>query len=138
MSEKARVLLVDDDPDFLKMNHQVLKSEGYRVVCCGDLHEALAVIEKERPDLIITDLMMESLDSGFFFSRKIKGNHHFSKIPVIIITAARSKLGFDFIPRSEEELKAMNADAFFDKPVAPDVLLSKVKELLQSTAGKDL
>ena len=128
------ILLVDDDPDFLEMNRPVLEAKGYRVVCSPDPQAALARMAEEKPHLVITDLMMKSLDSGFSFARKIKSDPRFQEIPVIIVTAVSSRLRLDFSPRSLEELAAMKADAYFDKPVAPDALLAKIQELLNRPA----
>ena len=125
------VFLVDDDPDFLEMNRLILEARAYIVLCFRDPQEALKRMEKEKPDLVITDLMMRDLDSGFTFSRKIKEDRRFTDIPVVIITAIGSQRGFDLRPRTAEELAAMCADAYFEKPVAPQTLLSKVEELLE-------
>jgi two-component system cell cycle response regulator len=132
MSEtRPLILLVDDDRDFLDMNSRVLQAKGYRVSCFSDADRAWQSMEAEKPDLVITDLMMKSLDSGFSLARKIKSDSGFENIPVIIVTAVASRRGFDFNPRSQNELEAMRADAFFDKPVAPELLVVKVKELLE-------
>ncbi len=131
MSTKRKVLIVDDDIDFLKMYKQILETRGYRVLCCSDPREALEHMEKERPGLVITDLMMKTLDSGFSFSEKIKKDQRFIDIPVVIVTAVGSKRGFDFSPQTSEELEAMHADAYFEKPIAPGALIAKIEELLE-------
>ena len=125
------VLLVDDDIDFVEMNRHVLEARGYRVVAAHDPAEALKLMADQPPDLVITDLMMRDLDSGFAFARQIKENPATKKTPVIIITSVTSQLGFDFRPRTPEDLAAMHIDAYFDKPVAPSALLEKVKTLLE-------
>ncbi len=136
MAEPTRtILLVDDDRDFLELNRSVLAARGYRVVCHADIRQALQAVEAERPDLVVTDLMMNTLEAGFSFSRRLKEDPRFAAIPVIIVTAVGSQLGFDFRPRSDRELGAMGADAFFEKPVAPRALIAKVEELL--AAGRD-
>jgi len=125
------IMLVDDDYDYLEINKLHLESKGYRVLCFSDPREALKGMSAEKPDLIITDLMMEHIDSGFSFSKEIKSNPRFKGLPVIIITAIGSKRGFDFAPHTPEELAAMNADAFFEKPVVPEILIAKIAELLE-------
>jgi two-component system alkaline phosphatase synthesis response regulator PhoP len=124
------IMLVDDDQDFLEQNRALLEARGYRVACFSDPGEALANLRRERPELVVTDLMMKNLDSGFSLARAIKSEAGPSPIPVILVTAVASQRGFDFNPRTREELAAMNADAFFDKPVAPAALIAKVEELL--------
>ncbi len=124
------ILLVDDDVDFLEINRQILQGSGYRVACAEDPQAALAAMAREKPALIVTDLMMKSLDSGFSFARQLKADPQWAGIPVVIVTAVSSECGFDFRPRSPEDLAAMNVSAFFEKPVAPAALVSKVRELL--------
>ena len=126
----ATIMLVDDDRDFLEMNRSVLAAQGYRVECFADADQAWEKMESLVPDLVVTDLMMKSLDSGFSLAGKIKCDPRFTNIPVIIVTAVASRRGFDFNPQSREDLAVMGADAYFDKPVSPQLLIAKVKELL--------
>jgi len=128
---RGLIVLVDDDRDFLEMNRRILQAGGYSVQCYSDAEQAWAGIRQQPPALVITDLMMRSLDSGFSLARRIKQDPELGGLPVIIVTAAGAQRGFDFPPRSREELAAMNADAFFDKPVPPRELLAKVEELLR-------
>jgi len=131
------IMLVDDDLDFLEMNRHVLESRGYRVVCFSEPEKAFEQMAEEKPDIVITDLMMSTLDSGFSFSRRVKDDPRFRGIPVVLVTAVGSRRGFDFMPRSAEELKEMRVDAYFDKPVTPETLLAKVEELLERDGGED-
>jgi len=128
MGKPKLILLVDDDRDFLEQNRGVLAASGYRVSCFSNPQEALQAAEREPPDLVVSDLMMKALDSGFTLAREVKSR--WPRVPVILVTAAASQRGFDFSPRGSEDLAAMNADAFFDKPVAPDQLIAKVRDLL--------
>ncbi len=123
-----RILLVDDDRDFLEQNRGVLAGRGYRVDSFADSNEALRAAEAEAPDLVVSDLMMKALDSGFSLARAIKDRY--PQVPVILVTAVASQRGFNFSPRGAQDLSAMNADAFFDKPVDPAALIAKVEELL--------
>jgi CheY-like chemotaxis protein len=124
------ILLVDDDPDFVEMNRRVLEARGYRVAAAHDPAEAEKVLAERPPDLVVTDLMMRDLDSGFAFARRIKEDPRTRHAPVIIVTSVTSALGFDFRPRTPEDLADMHVDAYFDKPVSPQAFLDKVKELL--------
>jgi len=137
MAAKRTVLLVDDDPDFLEINRHVLEARGYAVRCFSSPQEALDQMVREKPDLVISDLMMRSLDTGFSLSRKIKDDPRFADVPVLIVTGISSRLGFDFAPRSAEELAAMRADAYLEKPTSPQLLIEKVEALLEPRAGKD-
>jgi putative two-component system response regulator len=134
MAEPATILLVDDDKDFLELERRILESRGYKVICFSDTQAALDALgasePADTPVLVVTDLMMKTLDSGFTFARALKADPRTAALPVIIVSAVSSQKGFDFRPRTDSDLAAMGADAFFDKPVAPEALLAKVKELL--------
>jgi CheY-like chemotaxis protein len=127
----ALILLVDDDPDFLEINRHILEAQGYRVACAAEPEEALRKMETEKPDLVVSDLMMSQLDSGFSLAQRIKRDPRFGAPPVILVTAVSSQHCLDFRPRTAEDLAAMHADAYFDKPVAAPALVAKVEELLE-------
>jgi len=128
------VLLLDDDADFLELERKIFQSRGYEVSGHHDPPSALAALadhaRQGRRILIVCDLMMKALDSGFTFARTVKGDPRFRDIPVIIVSAIASQKGFDFHPRTPEDLAGMNADAFFDKPVQPQALLAAAEKLL--------
>lgn len=133
----ALIYLVDDDRDFLDLLAGILTRAGHRVATFSEPQSALAGLDSaaaglpsELPAIIITDLMMKALDSGFSLAAAIKADPRFGAIRLIIVSAVASQKGFDFHPRSAQDLAAMHADAFFDKPVAPRALLDKVAELL--------
>ncbi len=129
-AEKGLILLVDDDFDFLEMNRFILEGAGYRVVTATNPSEAMRRIAAETPDLVITDLMMTSVDAGFAFSAQLKDDPRTKDVPIIISTSVSSQLGLDFRPDSAEDLQKMRVDAYFDKPIQAQALLAKVEELL--------
>jgi len=131
------VLLVDDDQDFLGMTRGVLEAGGYRVVCALDAEAALKVMGNNTPHVVITDLMMQAMSSGFSLARKIKEASQCQDVPVIIVTAASARVGYDFVPRNPGDLAAMHADAFFEKPVLPEALLTKIADLLGEARSRD-
>jgi CheY-like chemotaxis protein len=132
-AEQRSILIVDDDFDFLEINRIILEGAGYRVVTATNPDEARERIAAQVPDLIITDLMMDSLDAGFAFSASLKEDPRTAEVPVIISTSVTSQLGLDFRPRSSEDMQKMNVDAYFDKPIDGRVLVAKVAELLGET-----
>jgi CheY-like chemotaxis protein len=135
MVESPLIMLIDDDVDFVNLNKHILESKGYRVVSCFGTEEAIRAMGSQKPDLIITDLMMKELHSGFSFAQRLKDDPQFQTIPIIIVTAVSSKMGFDFRPHTAGELAAMHVDAYFDKPVPPQRLLEKVAHLLGKTTA---
>ena len=132
-SKPALILIVDDDYDFLEINRLILERAGYRVVTAAEPKQALVRMAEEKPDLVITDLMMTSLDSGFLFARTIKEDPRWAGIPVVIATSVSSALGLDFRPRSDADKAQMHVDAYFDKPLDAARLLATVGELLGAT-----
>lgn len=131
----ALILVVDDDYDFLEITRLLLERAGYRVTTAADPAQAFRKMADEKPDLVITDLMMTSLDSGFSFAQSIKNDPAYARTPVILTTSVSSLLGLDFRPRSAEEQVQMHVDAYFDKPLDTDRLLAKIAELLSGTAA---
>lgn len=131
------IMLVDDDPDFLDINRHILEPAGYRVRCATDPQAALAGMNEERPDLVITDLMMCNLDAGFSLARQLKRDARFAGVPVIIVTAVSAQAGYDFTPQTPADLAAMSADAYLSKPVAPRELLDRVEALLHAHPGRN-
>lgn len=124
------VVVIDDDYDVLEWCRLVLEPAGFAVCCFSDPESALTAMDDARPDAIITDLMMAHLDSGFDFARRVRSTPALARVPIIIMTAASSRHGFDFTPQSAADLAAMNVDAFFAKPAAPQALIAKLRELI--------
>jgi CheY-like chemotaxis protein len=128
--EQALILIVDDDYDFLEMNRFILENAGYRVATATKPDEAARRIDDETPALVITDLMMTSVDAGFAFSARLREDPRTAGVPIIISTSVSSQLGLNFRPESDDDLAKMHVDAYFDKPIDGEALLAKVAELL--------
>ncbi len=122
MASKKRVLLVDDEVDFVEVLRARLEDNNYEVLVAYDGEEGLDRAEKENPDLIILDLMLPRLN-GFDVCRKLKVNNNFKNIPIIMISAKFQANDVNFGI-------AMGADAYMTKPFEPRVLMEKIRELL--------
>jgi len=129
MKASGKILLVDDDSDFLEMHKAVLQNHGYDVLTATSGQEGLERVRAEMPDLIILDLMMEKHDAGFSFSKTVKTDPLFRKIPILMVTSVAEATGFRF--SLEEDGYWMKTDDFLDKPVMPEVLLERVDKLLR-------
>lgn len=129
MKPKGKILLVDDDPDFLEMHKALLVNHGYEVMTATSAKEGLEKVRSEMPHLIVLDLMMEKHDAGFSFSKQIKSDPLFKSIPILMVTAVADATGYKF--SLEKDGYWMKTDEFLDKPVQPSVLLSKVEKLLE-------
>lgn len=123
------VLVVDDDVDFLAQEKLHLERAGYRVITAGSRKEAEELLEKERPDLALVDLMMEEVDGGFTLCYHIKRKD--PTIPVIMVTAVASETGMGFDAATSEERQWVKADAMLAKPVRFEQLKREVDRLLK-------
>jgi len=128
MKSKGKILLVDDDLDFLEMHRAILMNHGYEVLTATNSQEGTERVRAEMPDLIILDLMMEKHDAGFSFSRSLKTDPLFKKIPILMVTSVAEATGFRF--SLQDDGYWMKTDDFLDKPVKPEVLLERVEKLL--------
>jgi two-component system alkaline phosphatase synthesis response regulator PhoP len=133
MKAKAKILVVDDDLDFIEISKLSLEGRGYQVLSAFNAKEGWKMVEKEKPELIIMDLMMERLDSGMALSQQIKGHPQYAAVPILMLTSIARDTGMDFTPRTEEDLRGLKVDDYSSKPIKPQVLLEKVERLL---AGK--
>ena len=122
------ILVVDDDSDYLFQLCFYLQKEGYKVVSAGSEKEALQILEKEKPDLAILDLMMENEDSGFRLSYRLK--RKYPEVPVIIATAVASETGINFGLNGDEDRGWIKADMYLEKGLRPDQMLFAVQKLL--------
>ena len=123
-----RVLIVDDDMEFVKLYSLYLRNKGLDVSAAYSAAEALEALKGTHPDIVVLDVMMEHFDSGFNASKAIKDAH--PDLPVILMTAISEETGLDFRPKNEEERELMHADAFLDKAASPEDLLTKIHELI--------
>jgi CheY-like chemotaxis protein len=122
-----RVLIVDDDKEFVKLYSLFLRNKGLEVTAAYSAAEALETLASSSPDVVVLDVMMEHFDSGFNVSKDIKEKH--PDLPVILMTAIGEETGMDFRPKNDEERELMHADAFLDKSASPENLLEKIEEL---------
>ena len=126
MEKKRKILLVDDDPDILSQLELLLKSHGYEVFTADTSHKAFEIFQKELPDAVATDLMMEEMDSGFMLTYQIKKTEHGKKIPVIVLTSATYVTGYKFDAFTTEEKDWLKCDAVLNKPINVEELIQKI------------
>jgi CheY-like chemotaxis protein len=138
MKTKPKILIVDDDLDFIEISRINLEGKGYQVRSASDGQEGWKRLEKERPDLIIMDLMMEKLDAGMALSQKIKSHPRYASIPILMLTSISRDTGMDFAPRTAEDLKKLKVDDFHTKPIKAKTLLEKVEKLLGRREGNGI
>jgi len=123
------ILVADDDPDYLFQTVFNLQKSGYKVVSVESQAEAELFISKNKPDLAIFDLMMESDDSGFILCYKLKKKY--PDVPVILATAVSRETGLSFSLDSEQEKNWIRADRYLEKGVRPEQLDMEIVRLLK-------
>jgi len=131
MAKKAKILLIDDDVDFVEATKIVLESKPYEVVVAYEGEEGLRKAREEKPDLVILDVIMPVKD-GFTAAEQLKRDPELNKTPVLMLTAFAEKGGETTIATSRG--LTLEAEDYIDKPVSPEELLKRVEKLLK-TAG---
>ncbi len=120
----ALIAIIDDDPDIVEASKLVLKSRGFSVVSAGNPDDGYRIIQGNKPDLIILDVMMNEPDDGFFLAQKLRKEK--ITTPILMYTSISKAIGFDF---GNSEM--VPVDDFVEKPISPDELIQKVQNLLK-------
>jgi len=126
-----RILIIDDDVDFITATQAVLVGAGYEVAECTKATQALAKVRDFRPDLLVLDVMMETGTAGFDVSYQVRKDPHFARIPILMVTAIHQTTPLRFSPETDGEF--LPVEKLLDKPVPADVLLEEVAHLLESS-----
>ncbi len=120
MANKTKVLLVDDNPQLVRLVVANLESSGYRVFVAVDARSGLEIIDREAPDIVLLDIMLPGMD-GYEFCRRVR---EFSTIPIIMLTAK---------VEDEDKVKGLKlgADDYLTKPFSVPELLARIEAVLR-------
>ena len=121
------ILVVDDDPDFVEAARIVLEAADYQVICAASGEEALRAMRRDRPDLVVLDVMMSGILDGLSASVQMKAERGLRRTPILMVSSITSSDYAAMFPTDEY----VPVDVFLSKPVGPDKLLSEVKGLLE-------
>jgi len=122
---KKKILLVEDEKVLIETVTLRLEANGYEVISAYDGFAGLGKAKKEKPDLIILDLMLPKMD-GYKVCGLLKADTRYNKIPIIMFTARAQE--------SDKKMgKEVGADAYITKPFEPPVLLEKIRQLLKES-----
>ena len=116
-----KILIVDDDPTVQRLVSAILAAEGYDVTISRDGLDAMALLKKEKPDLMVLDIMMPEFN-GYDVCHAIKFDKALKDLPIIILTQREKEL--------DARLGALMGIEYLQKPVSPKELLTKVAEML--------
>jgi acetate kinase len=126
-----RILTVDDNPDIRETIAAILETEDYEVHQAATMKEGIGLVAEVGPDLILLDVMMEDISAGFRFAkelRELERVRHGRRIPILMVTGVESVTDLRF--RHRVGTDALPVDGFLEKPIDPELLLRKVKELM--------
>lgn len=126
----AKILIIDDDPDIVEAMSIVLKSRDHQVSSSKSGEEGLKKAEADKPDLIILDVMMETISKGFEVARDLKRSQKNKDVPILMLTAIKESTGLDFRNEAGDEAW-LPVDDYMEKPLKPQELISKVESLLK-------
>lgn len=129
-----KILLIDDDPSFLEITGAILRRFGYMVLMADNTRTGLELIKTEKPDLLILDIMMTTMDEGLQFATQLKQKDETGRLPIIIVSAQPdTEKGYSHTV--DEDLDWIAAELFMEKPVDPQALRYNIDLLLKKKAS---
>ncbi len=135
MAEDKTILVIDDDPEICEALKEILSDYSYKVLTAQDTATGHQLMEQNRPDLLILDIMMASMDEGLNFAAKIKAREGIWGIPILIVSA-RPPVEKGYGRTVDQDLDWIPADIFMEKPVDPEDLIRNIEILLNRQAGR--
>ncbi|OGF53482.1 MAG: hypothetical protein A2452_06665 [Candidatus Firestonebacteria bacterium RIFOXYC2_FULL_39_67] len=130
MTEKKKILLVDDDIDMIESMKLVLEANNYSVSSAASTEDGLKKMIQENPDLVILDVMFgrSGKTEGLDLAVAIRKDEKISWIPVLMITSVNNEKNFKFSPDTDGNF--LPVDGFIDKPVQPDQLIGEAGKMI--------
>jgi CheY-like chemotaxis protein len=134
--KQQKILLVDDDPDFILTMRAVLEECGYNVAHANDAKSGLELLETYDPDLVVLDVMMPFGTEGLDATITIRKDPKHARLPILMLSSIAAKHPHTFAQQKDEMY--LPYERFVNKPVSPELLLKEVSDLLaqnQSATG---
>ena len=132
MKNTKKILVIDDDADFVDAVTAILKSAMYEVVTALSPKEGKEKLISEKPNLILLDIMMDSLFDGFSLCHSIKTDkeyEEFHDVPIIFVSAVKEQSGSRFLFKGEDQ-GMVGPNDYIDKPVKPKDLIDRIEKQL--------
>jgi two-component system alkaline phosphatase synthesis response regulator PhoP len=129
MSKK--VLMIDDDPEFVDAISNLLDAKGYEVHTASNGKDGVAKAKAENPDIILLDVMMTTKNEGFNVARELHDDKKLATTPIIIMTGIRREMNLPF--GFEPDDTWLPVKTVLEKPVKPEVLLSAISENIRKS-----
>lgn len=122
----AKILVVDDDQDFVNAVRMVLEKEGHTVISAASGSAGYQRVQEDQPDLVILDVMMDTVLDGLFMSRRMYEDTATFNIPIVMVTSIASSSYAELFPTDEY----LHVRAFMSKPISPAELIKQVNKFL--------
>lgn len=135
MTEQKKLLIIDDDPDFVDGIRSILEKSGYEVDAQYNPKDGFKALESGKYDLLLLDIMMGRGAEGVMIARKMGKDQKLRELPVLIITGIREQIAYLF-PGQPVHPHFVDVDELVEKPVEPGLLLERVESLLQAAEAK--
>ncbi len=132
MTPSGRILVVDDDRDFVQALTALLERHGYEVLCAYDGRTGVLRARREAPDLILVDVMMDERTEGFFVVQELRRVPELEGVPIFVVSAVYEQVPEFQVPPDRAWLPY---DAFFRKPIDPEALLAQIREALAARSA---
>ena len=123
----VKILVVDDDPEFVEITRMILEANGYEVASASNGEQALQSMRQDKPDLVLLDVMMSTVLDGLNVSHEIQADPNLKDMPVIMVSSIITSPHASLFPTDEY----IPIDAWISKPMDPDDLLEKVRRLVR-------
>jgi len=126
MDAGRRILIIDDDPIYVKSTTAILQSRGFQVDSAQNAEEALAKMTQETPDLVLLDVMMDWVLEGVTISQEMMSQKDLQRVPIIMVTSIRDSEYRGLFPQDQY----LHINSWIDKPCPPEKLLAEVERTL--------
>jgi DNA-binding response OmpR family regulator len=130
-----KVLMIDDDPDFVSGIRSILTASNFEVDVAYNPKDGLQSLQTKHYDILLLDIMMGRGAEGIMIARKLRKDAKLRELPVLIITGMREQIAFLF-PGEPVHPRFVEVDEMVEKPVEPKLLLEKVNSLIQAAEAK--
>lgn len=123
-----KILLTDDEANIVRVVTARLKAHGYEVIAAADGEEALQLARREKPDLLLLDILLPRLD-GFKVCQQLKADASWKQVPIVLFSAKTQDIDRQIGLES-------GADAYISKPFQPDLLIQTIQDLLKDKQSR--
>jgi DNA-binding response OmpR family regulator len=130
-----RLLMIDDDPDFVSGIRSILTAANFEVDVAYNPKDGMQALQTKQYDLLLLDIMMGRGAEGIMIARKLRKDAKLRELPVLIMTGMREQIAFLF-PGEPVHPRFVEIDEMVEKPVEPKLLLEKVNGLIQAAEAK--